>query len=326
MELIEKPQPGGTELTQRHIKLVENALLASRAPATRRAYAGAIKRFTEWSAANGNHTPLPADPRSVAAWLVTLAADDGLSMSTITIACSALKAWHLDGGHRDVTRHRGIVQTLAGLRRELGTAPRKKARAFDVPELRRLLNALDTDSNSGRRDRALMLLSFASGMRRSEVVALKRSDLQLSASGIRITIRRSKTDQVGAGVEIAVVAGSNPATCPVRSMRTWLGVRGGGPEDAVFTRVTRGDVILKTTQLSGQSVSLILKATAAKAGVEVEHLSGHSYRASHITEAAAAGVPLERIARTTRHSSSVILGYIRSANLMEETSAASLGL
>lgn len=325
MDALETFAPNPAVLTTRQENLVVDAVLEARAPSTRRAYAAAVARFEKWAGANGSFQPLPAEPRTVAAHLAELA-DEGLSISSITISAAALKAWHLDGGHRDPTSNRGVTSTLAGLRRKLGTAPKRQARAFDLGELKRMLSALDRDTTAGRRDAALLLLAYSSAMRRSELVALTRADLQLRPEGIRVAIRRSKTNQDGAAEHIGVPAGTTASTDPLRAVRQWLGVRGGCPSDPVFTRVSRSGAVLPGG-LSGQSVNLILQRAAEKAGLDLHGISGHSTRVSHITSAAAAGVSLEQIMRTSRHRShAVAAGYVRSALLLEDSSAASLGL
>ncbi|TFB99713.1 site-specific integrase [Cryobacterium sp. MDB2-A-2] len=281
-----------------------------------------MRGFATWCQAN-DQPSLPSNPAVCAAFLVELA--ETKSMSTITVAVAAIRDAHLAGGHRDPTGSRGVKTVMSGLRRRLGTAPLHQSRAFDVPELKRIL-AFDRATPAGKRDAALILLAFASAMRRSELAALTRADLALSAEGIRITIRRSKADQDGAGAVIGVPAGHHMATDPLRAMRQWLSVRSGSKSDLVFARVSRTGVVL-AGGLTGQSVNVILQNRAAAARVELDGVSAHSLRASHITEASRAGVPLEQIMRTSRHASvAVALGYIRSAGVIQDSSAGALGL
>ena len=315
--------PLGSPLKETQVALIEAALLEAQAPNTRRTYASAMRGFTSWCNDNGQPS-LPTNPAVCAAYLVELA--ESRSMSTVTVAVAAIRGAHLAGGHRDPTDSHGIRTAMAGLRRRLGTAPLHQARAFKTSELKRILAAIDRTTTAGKRDAALILLAFASAMRRSELVALTRADLALSAEGIRITVRRSKADQDGAGAVIGVPAGQHIASDPLRALSQLLGVRGGSKSDPVFARVSRTGVVLRGG-LSAQSVNTILQGRAAAAGVELNGLSAHSTRVSHITTASEAGVPLEQIMRTSRHASvAVAMRYIRSAQAIRSSSAGSLGL
>ncbi|MDJ0338244.1 site-specific integrase [Cryobacterium sp. PH31-O1] len=325
MESQLEPVAPTAPLTDSQIAGIAAAVADSKAPATRRAYSGAVRAFGIWCVSNGQPA-LPTNPAVVAAYLVERA-DSNVSLSTLTVAVAGIRDAHLSAGHANPTAHRGVTQTMAGLRRRLGTAPSRQARAFDVGELRRILAKIDRSSTAGKRDAALLLFLFSSACRRSEAAALMRGDLQLSPAGIRVAIRRSKSDQAGAGAVVGVPAGVHQATDPLRAMRQWLGVRGGASSDPVFCRVSRTGAVLEGG-LTGQSVNTILQARAAAAGVELAGLSAHSTRASHVTAAAKAGVPLEDIQRQTRHANvQTLLGYVRSARVVEDAaSAGSLGL
>ncbi|TFD26633.1 site-specific integrase [Cryobacterium lyxosi] len=317
-------EAAGTQLTPRQIELVEAALLDSKAANTRATYASAMRTFSAWGLANGQPV-LPSNPATVAAFLTELA-DQGRAMSTITVACSSIRDSHVNGNFRDPTGERGVVVVMAGLRRRLGTAPRRQARAFDVAELKRILGSIDRNSTAGKRDAALILLAYGSAMRRSELVALKRDDVQLSSEGVRINIRRSKSDQDGRGATVGVSTGEHRSTDVTRALRAWLGVRGGSKSDPVFARVSRTGTVL-AGGLTGQSVNNILKHHAAASGVETQSLSAHSTRASHISVAVRAGVSLPDLMQTTRHKSmDTLLGYVRVSAVFDNNSGGSLGL
>jgi integrase len=171
----------------------------------------------------------------------------------------------------------------------------------------------------------MLLLLFAGALRRSELVALRRSDLRLGSDGMVVTIRRSKTDQEGLGAVVGIARGSRTETCPAAAVTRWLAVAAPAAEQPVFVRVTRTGAVL--AQLCGRTVARVVQGRAAAAGLELPALSGHSGRAGHITAAAATGVPLDRIARTSRHRSlSVLAEYVRPATVLGDSSSSELGL
>ena len=303
---------------------IEAAIEDSKSPGTRRAYSSAMRTFSAWCAANGQ-PHLPTSPSVVAAFL-TERANAGFSFSTLTVALAAIRDAHLAGGHRDPTAHRGVTTVMAGLRRRLGTATRRQAHALSTGELRRILAGIERTTTVGKRDAAILIFGLASAMRRSEIVALRRADLQLSTEGILIKIRRSKGDQTGAGVTIGVPRGDHQDTDPVRAIRQWLGVRGGGPDDPVFTRVSRTGIVL-AGGLTGQSINAVLQRRAADAGLDVPGISAHGLRAGHVTEALRGGARLEAVQRITRHKKlETLLGYAHTVNAIAESSAGALGL
>ena len=313
-----------TPLTADQVARIERAVEDSKSPGTRRAYASAMRTFAAWCSANGQ-PHLPTSPGVVAAYLTERAAA-GYSVSTLTVALSAIRGAHLAGGHRDPAAHHGVTTVMAGLRRRLGTAPGHQAHALTTGELRRILAGIDRTTPAGKRDAAILVFGLASAMRRSEIVALRRSDLQLSTEGILVRVRRSKGDQSGAGATIGLPCGSHRETDPVRTVRQWLGVRGGGPADPVFTRVSRTGAVL-AGGLSAQSVNAILQTRASAAGLDVPGISAHGLRAGHVTEALRGGARLEAVQRITRHKRlETLLVYARTVDAIADSSAGALGL
>jgi hypothetical protein len=152
---------------------------------------------------------------------------------------------------------------LEGIARVHGSAPNKKTALLRDPLLE-LIDRIDTSTPAGLRDRALLLLGFAVGLRRSELVALTVEDLSPSPDGLRIRIARSKTDQHGRGQELLVVYAEAPRPCPVRALRAWIDTAAmtTGP---IFRRVTRTGAI--SSPLSAQTVALIIKKRASAAGL-----------------------------------------------------------
>jgi integrase len=197
-------------------------------------------------------------------------------------------------------------------------------RPLTVPELRTMLQGLGSEP-AGCRDRALLLLGFAGALRRNELVGLDVADITEGIDGLTVRLRRSKTDQEGAGRTLGIPFGSNPVTCPVRAWRTWLEVS-GITEGPAFRPVDRHGHI-GSTRLSAQAVALVLKRHAARAGLDPDEMAGHSLRAGLATSAAAAGVPERVIAEQTGHKGTAMLRrYIREGSLFRENAAGAVGL
>ena len=210
-----------------------------------------------------------------------------------------------------------------GVRRTLGTT-RRQVRPLTVPELRSMLQGLRTDP-AGCRDRALLLLGFAGALRRSELVGLDVADVTEGTDGLTVRLRRSKTDQEGAGRTVGIPYGSNPVTCPVRAWRAWLEVS-GITDGAAFRPVDRHGHT-GTARLSGHAVALVLKRHAARVGLDPAEVAGHSLRAGLATSAASAGVPERVIAEQTGHKgTSMLRRYIRRGSLFRENAAGAVGL
>ena len=192
------------------------------------------------------------------------------------------------------------------------------------PSCARCSQGLETDP-AGCRDRALLLLGFAGALRRSELVGLDVADVTEGTDGLTVRLRRSKTDQEGAGRTVGIPYGSNPATCPVRAWRAWLEVS-GVTEGPAFRSVDRHGRI-GATHLTAEAVALVLKRLASRAGFDPREVAGHSLRAGLATSAAAAGVPERVIADQTGHKGTAMLRrYIREGSLFRENAASAVGL
>ena len=191
-------------------------LAASKSEATIRAYRADLRHFEAWCDAHGQ-AALPAVPEAVADYLSDLAGAN-VATATITRRLSAISQAHKMAGLETPTQSQLVRMTASGIRRTLGTAAHQ-ARPILVADLRTMLEALPDDLR-GLRDRALLLIGFAGGMRRSELVGLDVEDVAVEPEGLRITIRRSKTDQEGAGREIGLVRGRHPLSDPVVALRS----------------------------------------------------------------------------------------------------------
>jgi integrase len=230
---------------------------ASRAENTTRLYRTGWAQFTAWCEAHGVR-PLPAGAETVACYVADLA--KAAKPATIDARLAAISAAHRAAGYDSPTKQEAVRLVRRGMRRTLGTAQRQ-VRPVTVPDLRAMLEGLGTDPG-GCRDRALLLLGFAGALRRSELVGLDVADVTEGTDGLTVHLRRSKTDQEGAGRTLGIPYGSNPVTCPVRAWRVWLEVS-GITEGSAFRPVDRHGHI-GATRLSGQAVALVLKRLGAR--------------------------------------------------------------
>jgi integrase len=212
---------------------------------------------------------------------------------------------------------------MSGIRRKKGAQQHGKDPLLSE-QMRKLVAACGEDLN-GVRDRTLLLVGFAGGFRRSELAVIEVSDLEFSASGLTIQVRRSKTDQEGVGRRVGIPFGADSDTCPVRALKRWLAESGivVGP---VFRSVRQNGTIKKSA-LNPDSIAWIIKRAARRAGLDEEVFAGHSLRSGHVTQASLNKVSERAIMRQTGHRSSKSLDrYVRVLGLFEENAAAGLGL
>ena len=205
---------------------------AEKAAATRRAYRSDFALFHAWCEAK-RVPALPAAPEAVAAFLAA-EADRGAKVATISRRLAAIRYAHKLAGHEPPTNSETVKATLRGIRRTAGSVPARKAPAT-ADKILAMVAQVGTDLK-GLRDRAILLLGFAGAFRRSELVAFNIADLEFCAAGLRVSIRKSKTDQEGLGATIAVTPGA--IACPVDAVR--LGSRGLGISEGPLFRSVNG--------------------------------------------------------------------------------------
>jgi len=296
---------------------------AASAKATLRAYKADWSHFAAWCDAHG-FVAIPAAPAVVGAYLGSLA--DSHAPSTIRRRLAALGKLHRYNDLPWNPGHGDIQGPLQGVLRLHGRPPRQ-AMALSLPLLRRLLASCD-QSARGRRDRALLLFGFAGALRRSELVGLQVEDVSPMPGGLRLRLRRSKTDPTGQGAELGLPRGRSPDTCPVRAFEAWQAVakRQAG---ALFRKISTGGTIGEKALHPG-AVGRILAYRAKLAGLKVdefERLSAHALRVGFITEAYGKGVRDEDIMRHTRHRDlRSMRGYVRRAGLLSDSPAGLLDL
>lgn len=284
-------------------------ITASKADATLSAYGSDWRDFESWCASH-DLVSLPASPETVAVYLSALAGA-GRKVSTIRRRCAAITFAHQSAGAESPTTHTGVRATLSGIARKLGTAPTKKA-ALTVQMLERVIRKIPLDL-PGLRDRALILLGFAGALRRSELVALDVTDVTRHPKGIVLQIRKSKTDQAGAGRTKAIPHGKRLKV--VASLDAWTAA----------AKITEGPIFrgvcgLKVSpdRLCGEQVARIVKARVRVAGLDPKVFAGHSLRSGFATSAADAGASLQKLSQHLGHAKlDTTLGYVQVADAFD---------
>jgi integrase len=296
-------------------------LESARARNTVRGYRSSFNQFRAWCAC-AELEALPAAPETIALYLGANAGR--LKASTLEHHLSAIAKAHKAAGCDSPIRENMLIsETLKGIKRTHGSAVARKAPIL-TDDLRLMLRCLP-GKLLGVRDRALLLVGFVGAFRRPELVSLDVGDLKFTSEGLLITLRRSKTDQEGAGREVAIPHGAHESTCPVRALQAWLAATAieDGP---VFRSMNRHGRVFPE-RLSDHAVALAVKRYATKAGLDSKALAGHSLRAGFVTSAARAGEPERRIMRQTGHKSvEMVLRYVRNANIFTDNAAVALGL
>ena len=305
------------------IQKAKTFVAAAKAPATRKAYRNDWRDFESWC--RDHQLPsLPSTPESVALYIADRAST--LASGTITRRLTSITKAHQAAGFTDspaTTRHFVVGETLKGIRRTIGTAQHGKDPLLSA-DIRRIV-AARREGLIGLRDAALVLAGFAGGFRRSELAGIHIHDLKFSSDGVVVSVRKSKTDQEGAGREVGLPFGASQDTCPVRSLRQWLD-KAGITDGPVFRSVGRYGHASRRG-LHRDSIGKLLKRAAARAGMNVDPLGGHSLRAGCVTQAAMNGVREFVIMKQTGHKTVTTLRrYIRSGEIFRENAAAGLGI
>jgi site-specific recombinase XerD len=222
-------------------------------------------------------------------------------------------------GNEPPTNSEAVRATLRGIRRSTGTARVRKTPI--LAETARAMAQAAPVGLKGFRDRALLLLGFAGAFRRSELVALDVADLEETEEGMRVSIRRSKTDQEGKGEVIAIVRGS--VNCPVKAVKNWLQAI-SITEGPMFRPVTKGGKV-GNSRLTDKTVVSIIKTYARRLGLNEADFSGHSLRSGFLTSAARRGASVFKMRDVSRHKSmDVLQSCIRDAELFRDHAGAGL--
>lgn len=284
----------------------------SKAPNTKLAYARAWKDFSDYCKHTAHAQLLPAAPQTVAAYLAYLGKLP-IKVSTIEQRLAGIAFFHRTANREDPTTHSVVHGVMSGIRRERaqrGETP-KQAEPIMREDLYALVEALP-DNLTGLRDRALILLQWALALRQSTVAQFEFRDIEFLGKRMRVTIRKSKTDQSGEGTlkEIKMLDDAHARVCPVRAVRTWIEAA-EIVDGALFRKVNRWGYV-ETHAMNPRSVAFIIDRSVARIGLDPKLYSGHSSRAGFTTQADADGVPLHEIQDVTDHrSGDMVRRYLR---------------
>jgi site-specific recombinase XerD len=288
----------------------------SKAINTVRAYKSDFQDFGLFCAQNGFKS-LPSEPKIVSLYLTQLSTKD-IKISTIKRRLVSISVIHKLKGYYLDTKHPLIIENLMGIKRRKGSNQKGK-KPLLINILKKVINVIDEQKREKikiLRDRSLILIGFSGGFRRNEIVSLDYEDLDFVSEGLKINIKRSKTDQFGEGLVKGIPYFDNAQYCPVVSIQNWIKFSkiNSGP---LFRRFTKGSN-LSENRLTDQTVALLIKEYLNLAGIDNKNFSGHSLRSGFATSAAEAGVEERTIMAMTGHKSTeMVRRYIKEANLFK---------
>ena len=280
------------------IETIKN-LKNSKAKNTLRAYQSDFRDFSVFCAKNGLSS-MPSQPKIISIYITHLS--KSCKFSTLKRRIASISVVHKLKGHYLDTKHPIIMENLHGIKRTLG-ARQKAKKPILINDLKLIINSINKEKI---RDKALILLGFAGGFRRSEIVNILHEDIEFVSEGIKILIKRSKTDQSGEGIIKAIPYFDNKEFCPVLSIKDYIDQKKiKNNQDKVFN-------------ISDKSVALIIKKYAQKAGLDASRYAGHSLRSGFATTAAEFGAEERNIMAMTGHKTTqMVRRYIHDANLFK---------
>ena len=301
-----------TDLKKLHEETLNNLKL-SKANNTLRAYKSDFKDFGIFCSKHGFNS-LPTEPKVVSLYLTHLSVSS--KISTLRRRLVSIGVVHKLKGHYLDTKHPVIIENLMGIKRKKGSIQTGK-KPILINHLKQIINVIDQqkiEKIKKLRNRTLILIGFGGGFRRTELISIDHEDLDFVEEGVKITLRRSKTDQFGEGLVKGLPFFTNEKYCPVTSLKNWINISKikTGP---IFRRFAKGS-ILTGNRLTDQSVVLIIKDCLKLAGIENQNFSGHSLRSGFATVAAESGADERSIMAMTGHKTTqMVRRYIREANL-----------
>jgi site-specific recombinase XerD len=279
-----------------------NNLKSSKALNTLRAYKADYKDFASFCIKNG-FKPMPSEPKIITLYLTHLSKSS--KFSTLKRRLASISVIHKLSGHYIDVKHPMITENLMGIKRILGSHQKAK-KPILINDLKLIINLVDKEKNETNRfkNKALILVGFAGGFRRSELVAILYEDLDFVPEGVKIFVKRSKTDQSGEGMTKGIPYFTNPEYCPVVSLKKWI----------EKSEIKSGKIF----DISDKSVALTIKKYAALAGLDSNKYSGHSLRSGFATSTAELGAEERSIMAMTGHKTTqMVRRYIQEANLFK---------
>ncbi len=291
-----------TDLKNLELETLKN-LKSSKSKNTLRAYKSDFKDFSAFCNKNGLNS-MPTEPKILSIYLTHLAASS--KFSTLKRRIASISVIHKIKGHYLDTKHPIIMENLHGIKRVRGTNQKAK-KPILINDLKMIINKIDEIKQSESkkfRDKAIILIGFAGGFRRSELVNIDYDDLDFVKEGIKIFIKRSKTDQSGEGMIKAIPYFENQTYCPVKKLKDWIN----------FNNINSGKIF----QLSDKSIALIIKKYVLLSGLDPNKYGGHSLRSGFATSAAEFGAEERNIMAMTGHKTTqMVRRYIQEANLFK---------
>jgi len=291
-------------------------LKSSKANNTIRAYKSDFRDFGLFCSQNGFRS-LPSEPRTISLYLTYLSTKE-IKLSTLKRRLVSIGVIHKLKGHYLDTKHPSIIENIMGIKRRKGSVQKGK-KPLLINNLKRLINVIDSkisEEIKRLRDRSIILIGFSGGFRRNEIVSLDYDDLDFVSEGLKINLKRSKTDQFGEGTIKGLPYFDNFQYCPVTSVKKWIEVSNikSGP---LFRRFSKGSKLTEN-RLTDQSIALLIKNYLRLAGIDNNNYSAHSLRSGFATSAAEAGAEERSIMAMTGHKSTeMVRRYIKEANLFK---------
>jgi site-specific recombinase XerD len=287
-----------TDVKSLELETLKN-LKNSKANNTLRAYQSDFRDFSEFCAKNG-FSSMPTQPKIIALYITHLSKSS--KFSTLKRRIASISVLHKLKGHYLDTKHPIIMENLHGIKRTLGSRQKAK-KPILINDLKLIIKAIDKDKI---RDKALILIGFSGGFRRSELVNIHYDDIEFVTEGVKILIKRSKTDQSGEGSVKAIPYFDNQEFCPVVALKNYVNQK--------FSNTNEGKIF----NISDKSVALIIKRYAEKAGLDSSKYAGHSLRSGFATTAAEFGAEERNIMAMTGHKTTqMVRRYIQEANLFK---------
>jgi len=291
-------------------------LQSSKAINTVRAYKSDFNDFSLFCAQNGFKS-LPSEPKIVSLYLTYLSTKEA-KMSTLKRRLVSIGVIHKLKGHYLDTKHPSIIENIMGIKRRKGSSQRGK-KPILIRSLKIIIDVIDQQNREEikkLRDRSIILIGFSGGFRRNEIVSLDYDDLDFVPEGLKINIKKSKTDQFGEGAIKALPYFDSSQYCPVVSLKNWIDITKIN-SGALFRRFSKGSRLTEK-RLTDQTVALLIKEYLQLAGIDSKNYSGHSLRSGFATSAAESGAEERSIMAMTGHKSSeMVRRYIKEANLFK---------